>query len=333
MPSKLSQIEFEKRVHDAHGDRYDLSEAVYINRRTKVRVLCKEHGGFDIWPISLMRGFGCRKCGNIHQAELLSKPHLSFEEEVIRMKKIQHNRFDYVSPDEYHGINQKIEVVCKKCGHHFMQTVSDQLQGCGCPKCRAINSSLRSKGKANKKLRRMVCGIGIYDTDNVDCHNLSYRIWREMICRCYGKSQLKRPSYIGCKVCEEWLTYSNYKEWYDEHYIEGFEIDKDLLSGKLYSPQTCVFLPSEINSFLVVKKHENKKSKLPIGVFEGEGAYIANCGNVYLGSFKDLEMARNAYIKEKKRQLNILTEKWKDKIESRAYEALKNLDIIKHYNL
>lgn len=331
MGKKLTQQEFLERAYKVHGDKYNLSSAVYVNNRTKVVVNCQKHGDFLISPSNLCKGHGCPKCAIESQAIKISKPHHTFEQDVERAKKVQNNKFDYIKPDVYKGVNQKIVVICKDCGYQFKQSLSSQIAGVGCPRCKAIATSKRSKGKPLFLLRKPVCGIGIYDCEDVCAHSPIIAIWREMIKRCNNDvKKTHRPTYQDCKVCDDWLVFSNYKKWYEEHYVEGFQVDKDLFGGKLYSPQTCVFLPSEINSFLVVK---NGKNGLPTGITRNETAYLVKCGNVYLGAFKLLDDAKNEYIKEKKKQLLFLANKWKDKIEKRAYDALVNLDIVKHFKL
>ena len=101
-----------------------------------------------------------------------------------------------------------------------------------------------------------------------------YVTWSSMIERCYSeKSLVKRPSYKGCTVCEEWLTFSNFRAWMAEQQWQDeagkkLQLDKDLISGtnrgKLYSPETCVFVSSDLNNFLV--SEQSGRSGLPLGV-------------------------------------------------------------------
>lgn len=75
----------------------------------------------------------------------------------------------------------------------------------------------------------------------------SKKVWMSMIDRCYSG---KNKAYEDVYVCDEWHNFINFAKWYDDNYIDGWSLDKDLLSGysKLYSPNTCCFLPSKINA-------------------------------------------------------------------------------------
>lgn len=90
-------------------------------------------------------------------------------------------------------------------------------------------------------------GIGKY-TFNNSPHIRSK--WKGMLERCYcEKWHIKKPSYIGCSVDERWHNFQVFAEWFEQNYKDGFELDKDILfkGNKVYSPETCCFVPSEIN--------------------------------------------------------------------------------------
>ena len=44
------------------------------------------------------------------------------------------------------------------------------------------------------------------------------------------------PNYIDCTVCEEWLNLDSFGEWFDNNYVEDYELDKDLIENgnKIY---------------------------------------------------------------------------------------------------
>lgn len=55
---------------------------------------------------------------------------------------------------------------------------------------------------------------------------------------------------IMIAVCDEWLIFSNFEKWFDKYWKVGYQVDKDLLGDKVYSPETCVMLPKRLNVLL-----------------------------------------------------------------------------------
>jgi hypothetical protein len=100
--------------------------------------------------------------------------------------------------------------------------------------------------------------VGIYDGIN-ERNTITYECWRNMLHRCYNEKYiLKNQSYLNCKVCDEWKVFSVFKKWHEENYKNEYQLDKDLLGdGKLYSPQTCCFIPKYINTLLTNKQKNN----------------------------------------------------------------------------
>ena len=131
-----------------------------------------------------------------------------------------------------------------------------------------------------------------------------------MLRSCYSSSYLKKnPSYIGCSVCDEWKSFSNFRKWMLQQNFEGRHLDKDILvrGNKIYGPDTCLFVPQEINNLLIVddRKGIENHVKFPLGVYQvknGKGycAKISKYGKkVYLGSFSTPQKAYEVYRKSK----------------------------------
>ena len=140
-----------------------------------------------------------------------------------------------------------------------------------------------------------------------------YRTWKGMLERCYSKrEQARHPTYTGCSVCEEWLTFSNFKAWMETQDWEGKQLDKDILifDNKTYSPEACAFVTSATNKFLTDRAAE--RGKYPIGVNFDKSCnkFRAQCNNPftkdrgYLGLFDTAEEAHYAW-KKKKNELAI----------------------------
>lgn len=110
-------------------------------------------------------------------------------------------------------------------------------------------------------------GYGEYKTKINGKHTKSYKCWRGILGRCYDDSiRHKFPTYKDVTVCEEWHNFQNFAQWFEENYIEDFVLDKDILykGNKIYSPETCCFVPQKINCLLV--KNDINRGEYPIGV-------------------------------------------------------------------
>ena len=163
-------------------------------------------------------------------------------------------------------------------------------------------------------MAKIVSGVGINDfgakISNNGVHIRSYATWKSMLDRCYNKLNTKRrPTYIGCSVCESWISFSNFKQWYDTNYITGFELDKDILipGNKVYSPEACRFVPPYLNKLL--NDHGNRRGDLPVGVSQANKGrcsptYTAFCNNGYgfqlNKTFKSIPEAVDWYAETKK---------------------------------
>ena len=121
-------IEKAKKVHD---DKYDYSKVEYVNNRTKVCIICPEHGEFWQTPSSHLRGAGCKKCLN---EKLSSDRLLTTEEFIERARKIHGNKYNY-SKIEYKGYYEKVCIICPEHGE-FWQLAYNHLQGKGCGQCK-----------------------------------------------------------------------------------------------------------------------------------------------------------------------------------------------------
>ena len=175
-------------------------------------------------------------------------------------------------------------------------------------------------------------GEGFYKSRNdFNEKTKTYNTWKSMLERCYSKNtSYKNISYIKTKVCKEWHNFQNFAKWFEENYIEGFQLDKDILvkGNKIYSPETCCFVPQEINIFFVEKKSNIGVYPVGIHLNKKSGTYITRITNfgkrVTLGSFKVVEEAEKVYFQAKKEYGKKLAEKWKEHITEDVYIILNN---------
>lgn len=105
---RLTTEEFIEKAKAIHGDKYDYSKTEYKNTRTKVCIICPEHGEFWMKPNDhLSRKFGCHKCGWKKEGEDRKKTTEEFIEKAV---KKYGNKFDY-SKVEYNGNNKKVCII------------------------------------------------------------------------------------------------------------------------------------------------------------------------------------------------------------------------------
>lgn len=186
---------------------------------------------------------------------------------------------------------------------------------------------------------KLVFGVGFNDRKypaKVNGKNTKeYHLWQNLLARCYyPKFQTRQPTYVGCSVSKNFRSYSYFHQWCQSQIgfgKKGFDLDKDLLlrGNKLYSEDTCLFLPRELNSLLLSCKAV--RGNLPLGVTSHQGKFLAQCHReaaaYYLGMFDTPEEAHNAYKQAKETFIKSQAEKWKDQIDIRAYEALMSYEI------
>lgn len=201
-------------------------------------------------------------------------------------------------------------------------------------------------GRINNKFFKTVCNVGYIGYAKTKINNKqkqSYLFWKHMFARCYGTNKEKLfPSYKGCVVCNEWHSYETFEKWYEDNYYEcndeKMNLDKDILikGNKIYSPDTCIFVPKRIN--LLFTKNNVRRGKEPIGVFYSKniGEYKALCrivenkSQVNLGRYKTVKEAFQAYKTFKESYIKQVADEYKNKYSNfpiKIYNAMYNYQV------
>lgn len=149
----------------------------------------------------------------------------------------------------------------------------------------------------NKK--SLVFGVGINDLsrpvvwreDGVKHLCPIYRLWQNMLGRCYDKSfHLRQPSYKDCFPVEDWKYLSRFEAWLVEQDWENKQLDKDILfpGNKVYGPDTCVMVDGKLNTFLLDRA--SARGLYPIGVDWSKirKKFRARCSNPFTGKLEHL---------------------------------------------
>lgn len=235
---------------------------------------------------------------------------------------IHGDKYDY-SKVEYVAMKVKVQIICP-IHNIFEQTPDNHIRGHGCPKCKA------------EKNKTLIYGVGINDLV-YSKYSPVYKVWFAMLRRCYDTQGHKKhtKTYENCSVCSNWLKLSSFSNWFyssNSGYKHGYHLDKDILvkGNKIYSPETCCFVPGEINSLLTNRK--NFRGEYPIGVQQAKnGKFIArSCGEKrHIGVYNTIKEAFNAYKIAKEQHIKELADKYfkEGKITQRVYNALMKYEV------
>ncbi len=172
-------------------------------------------------------------------------------------------------------------------------------------------------------------GLGLYSPEkNRKAHNK----WKDILRRGYCiEFKNKNVAYKNATVSAEWHNFQNFAEWFENNHITDFALDKDILikGNKQYSPETCCFVPQEINNLFT--KREANRGDLPIGVFKNRNKYALSCNRGHMEikqkSFDTPEECFNYYKFHKEKHIEEVANKWRGKITERCYFAMINYKV------
>jgi len=126
----LTTKEFIEKAELVHSNKYNYSKVSYVNNKTKVTIICSDHGEFRQAPYHHLNGHGCKQCG----FERDSKMKLFTTKEFIKKaKEVHNNKYNY-SRVVYKNSESKVTIICPIHGE-FQQMSNNHLGGSKCPRC------------------------------------------------------------------------------------------------------------------------------------------------------------------------------------------------------
>lgn len=190
-------------------------------------------------------------------------------------------------------------------------------------------------------MEKLVYGIG-FNKREYPTKNCAYNVWRAMIYRCTQNCWERFPTYTGVTCVESFKSYSYFYEWYHKQQNHNTRdscgnkwcLDKDLLvkGNKVYSEDTCIFIPERINTLLTTCNAS--RGEYPVGVCFNKQCsnYKAQC-NIgkgvlkHLGLFATKEGAFQAYKTFKESLIKEVANEYREQLAERAYEALMKYEV------
>jgi len=247
---------------------------------------------------------------------------LTKQEFIERANKIHKGRYDY-SKVKYVNSKTKVCIICQKHGEFWQTPHAHITLKQGCWEC-YLDSQ-----------KRGICNIGINDVRNSNS-TVAYGVWNDLVARCCdAKYKQKYRCYKDCTICKEWLTFSVFKDWFDKHYVDGWQLDKDMLvkGNQIYSPETCCFLPRELNN--IYKRTLSGRTLPQCCRLTDSGKYSVvvrtQKKRIHLGTFNSIEDAFMAYKAKKEEIVRDTARRYESQLEERVLNALLNFEIDYNY--
>lgn len=279
MRKPLTQKEFLKKANKIHGNKYDYSKARYVNARTKITIICKEHGEFEQLANSHIQGANCIKCANKQQAK-------TTEKFIIEAKKIHGEKYDY-SKTKYLQKNKTLTIYCKDHGY-FEQIANVHLRGSGCKTCSLIESKIKRNKKSKKRfieqIKNLKTNLTIFTEDYIDSTTkIRVECKKHGIFNIFPHNILKEYSCVKCLHKSYTLTLN-----------EFIERSKNIHNNK-YDYSKSVYVNSKTKTTIICPRHGEFK-QIPNSHLLGYGCEKCNFTSYW---------RRSEYIKKAKGRLCI----------------------------
>jgi hypothetical protein len=184
------------KFQKVHNHKFDYSKVSYSTAKTKVIVICKEHGDFLITPNNHLSGYGCPKCvgRGFTKEENLSRF-------ITDAHKIHNNKYDYSLIDL---ADKKLTIICPIHGKFTQSKIGHITNKSGCPQCGKNIATSKTQlgkpafvGKANKTHNNR------YTYDNVVYQGAHKKV--SITCPTHGEFSVTPANHwsngVGCPSC------------------------------------------------------------------------------------------------------------------------------------
>lgn len=227
--TKWTTESFREKLVSIFGDRYDFSETLYAGAKTKVKVICPEHGEFWKRPDGLLKGGGCPSC----------RPNkkMTPKEFVKKAKAVHAGKYFYPNTG-FTSTREKVSVVCPEHGP-FEILASTHLKGFGCKKCSGWNEKLTTETFIEKAV-----AIHSHRYDYSKAKYASHKKPVTIICPEHGEFEQSAHTHLqghGCPQCKSSKGETAIRKFLDEHGL-AYQAEYSFLNSKY---RFDFFLPSE----------------------------------------------------------------------------------------
>lgn len=281
---KLNTSIFISKAINIHGDVYDYSQVEYVNMKTKVKIICSEHGVFEQTPDKHLHGrCGCPICAGNQKS--------NSSDFIKKSLAVHGDVYDY-SLVEYINNRTSVNIICSVHGV-FQQLPFNHLTGKGCPKC--ANNVLLSNDEFVDKANR----IHNYFYDYSDVEYNGNRSEVSIKCPLHGLFQ--QVAYVhlngsGCPLCghEQSVLHRNSVLAHEKAMqtcLERYGVDNPMKNEQIYNKHKDIVSSDVVNEKRINTKRCNGSFNTSLSEYRlyeslvsvfGEDDILTNyCSDVY----------------------------------------------------
>ena len=222
LASSRLTLPFEAFISEArslHGSTFSYDESTYVNRSTKLRITCPEHGDFMQTPNSHLRGSGCPECKPKKISEANRRALSDF---IRRANEVHESRYDY-SKVVYTQCKEPVEIACAEHGT-FWQTPDSHVSGRGCPTCGIATAADTSVEKAAERFEDSAKGV---HKDRYDYKKVVYVRARnkvELVCHEHGSFFITPNNHLNGRGCPKCFSHRSKQEQQVVDFISSLRV-------------------------------------------------------------------------------------------------------------
>ena len=310
--------EFIKRARKIHNDEYTYEHTEFVDWNTKVIVTCKIHGDFEISPRHhIYRKHGCKECRGRH----ISETKRYSQEDVIKMFKEIHGD-EYIYDNViYNGIDEDVEIICRKHGSFWQTPYNHIHKKCGCSKCRYEKLSEKFRLSIETLLKYFKEKHGDkYTYPHLEEEFENNRSEITIVCKEHGEFKQKVLKHLlghGCQICNQSHLEQEISLFLDKHKIEYVRQQKfdwlklnKPMSLDFYLPKYNVAIECQGEQHFEAIKHFGGDEEFEL-VLKRDKAKLNECNEngvklLYYAKYENDE-ARDIYSNKNKLLEKILT--------------------------
>lgn len=240
MSKNLTTNRFIEKAVAVHSNRYNYSLVEYKNNRTKVEIVCREHGSFFQSPNSHMSGSGCPECCKKNRS-------LSSDRFVEKARNVHGEKYDY-SKIKYKNYSTKIEIVCSKHGS-FFQRPGDHVCGYGCPRC----GGNAKKNNQDFIARAKSVHDNKYDYSRIKYQNAIKKV--EIVCADHGAFFQRPGDHLCGNGCPECVKHTRDDFIRKALCVHGDRYDYSMVEYVNTKTKVHIICPDHGNFYQTPKKH------------------------------------------------------------------------------